>query len=154
MKHVTNKEFESALNDEEVRKIMNSSSKRFNTMLDDEEIRECQLDSLWYALGTYEEGKSKFFTYLHNMVRFYCLKSINLKKKKSPEKTNISISPEAKTSNFNLLETMSVEDSLSEKEYSIIEDRFIGQLNLKEIGEKYKISNPKKEINRIITKLN
>ena len=68
--------FEEALKNEELQKVMTSAASKFSRQLDPDEIYTCKLNALWKAVETHEEGKCKLTTYLYNGVRQQCISAV------------------------------------------------------------------------------
>jgi len=149
---VTNEIFEKALKNEYYLKIMNQSCKRYSSALDFEELHFCKLEALWKSLEKYDKSKSKFTTFLHNVVRFSCLNAIN---KKNKEKKHTSL--DELDENYEYIDDFSfivdIKNSLSKTEFLIIEDRFMNRMTIAEMSKKHKKSNIIKELTRILNKL-
>ena len=58
--------FEDALKNEDLQKIMAKAASKFTKQLDPDEIYTCKLNALWKAVDSHEEGKCKLTTYLFN----------------------------------------------------------------------------------------
>lgn len=62
-------------------KIGFNSGKNFTGLLSENEIESCVYEGVLNALKKYDASKSKISTYIHNYVRWQCLKKINKNKK-------------------------------------------------------------------------
>lgn len=123
--------FEEACLDEYCSKILNLLH-RWLPNLPKSELKQLQLIALWEACDTFDPARNcKFTTHLYNRVRFKYLKHIN-----SPMNKKIGQSEEIfqyrQEINLNLFF-----DGLEDLDRSLLEDRFVNKLTLREMTNKY-----------------
>lgn len=132
-KHITNKEFEAAIKDENFIKIAKSIFKKFGKVrwtADDK--REIYLDALWYSLTNWDETKSIFTTYFYNNIRYKILTFVD--KNKLKELTNFNLSRilgKEKHQDDNL---DNIIGGLHDKYKTPIMQKFVLGMSAKEIG--------------------
>ena len=68
--------FEDALKNEDLQKIMTKAASRVTKQLDPDEIYTCKLNAPGKAVDSHEEGKCKLTTYLFNGVRQQCISAV------------------------------------------------------------------------------
>ena len=73
--------FEEALKNEDLQKIMTKAASRFSNQLDPDELMTCKLNALWKATENHNEAKSKLSTYLFNGVRQQCISAVKFNNK-------------------------------------------------------------------------
>lgn len=142
MRVVSNEEFEAAINNPDyigiVKSVINNS-KRNRVMWDERQF--CIYNSIWQALRRYEPNRGcKFTSYLHTCTK-WCIYRLNKKTRKNqvPIKTNaqIAISRLCKIESRDLLDA---ELDYGDERIQILTDRYISNMLLKEIADKYDMS--------------
>lgn len=130
--------------------MKNASYKYFKIPKDD--LEQCKAMALWKTLQDKQAGKIKhqFSTYLCNRVKWECVRYI-IESKKYKDLQLIS------EIGFYLYDdtVITVFDSLTQEETSIIEKRFVQKMTLKEIGKLYGVcaERARQRIKEIIEKL-
>jgi RNA polymerase sigma factor (sigma-70 family) len=149
-KHISNKQYEDALNNNNNRAIIEHACKTFIGIIPDDELQHCKLIALWESLQRYRPEKGKKFTsFLYQKVRWECYKAL---KQINKEKRYVSIIEDVvgKDSDENFDEWLEL---LPDKESKkLIEQRFLQKMTLKEIGKYhgYSYETARKRINKII----
>jgi len=122
---------EEALQNEDIRNIMNKAVGSFRGQLNEDEIHTCKLNALWKAFLNYDPNKAaKFTTYLYSGVRIECIREVKFNKRThQPLHSNLADN----TDHFFMVDMMDEIDRCPNKD--LLMDR-MNSLTIKEIAEK------------------
>jgi DNA-directed RNA polymerase specialized sigma24 family protein len=149
-----NNKIKTALNDDNIVKIMNKASRRFKNQLDKDTIYTCQLNALWKTFVNYDASKgAKFTTYLFNGVFIECMKEIKFSNKLLSKATGKLHDNLAKEDNSKI-----ISDMLDELQDPVEREIFLDKLSnmtILEISEKHNTNreSARRKIHKIIKKL-
>ena len=73
MNKISNTEFDSALNDDNNKKIINKAKKKYKKLIPPDELKSCTLNALWKSLAKFKTNRNtKFSSFLYSMVVWEC----------------------------------------------------------------------------------
>lgn len=142
MNKITNEDYEAALNNIDYIKIMKFASRPYQKAIPPDDLYELKLVTLWESLLKYDISlNTKFTTFLHQQIRFKCLKYIS---KTNAEKRRNTKHLEGLTgltkhregyliTNADSLDIM-IRD-LEEEHRLILKQKYLDRLTLEEIGQ-------------------
>lgn len=143
---------EKALNDSNIKKIMNKASMRFKNQLDYDTIYSCQLNALWKAFLNHDPNKAaKFTTYLYNGVFIECMKEIKFHNKSNKCRGKLHDNIDSNRDSFFLIDLM---DELKDSDKELIMDR-MSNMTIVEIARKHNSNREtiRRKINKIAQSL-
>ena len=138
MNKISNEQFENALNDIDNIRIMEAALNRYRS-LDEDELISCKLMGLWYSLRRFEEGRSRFSSYLFGNIVYQCKTCI--KKKCVDRNRRVEIYTNLYRNLYRGLSNKkndTLEDIVFDipKHYAeLIKQRYLMRMTYKEIGE-------------------
>ena len=143
---------EKALNDSNIKKIMNKASMRFKNQLDYDTIYSCQLNALWKAFLNHDPNKAaKFTTYLYNGVFIECMKEVKFHNKSRRCGGKLHDNIDSNRDSFFLIDLM---DELQDSDKELIMDR-MSNMTIVEIAKKHNSNREtvRRKINKIAQSL-
>jgi RNA polymerase sigma factor (sigma-70 family) len=140
MKDVTVEEFQSAYMNENYNKVMNMAAKKFRWLLD-EDIELCKAFALWKSLRKYDEScGAKFTTFLYNNMHQKCWTEYNKKRVKNERERDMLLNVEPRGAVVDNHLFTDIMMSLTPTEAKLIDDKFIQNKSLVEIGNEHGIT--------------
>ena len=154
MRHVSNEEFECALNNQDNKNIISAVTKKYSNKLSEDAQKTCGLHGLWRCIQSHDPKYGrKFTTSLFIHVEWECKRELTLLNKKRTgylgDSDDEIASPPQSGEMSEMLE------SLPENQKNIMFQRFYENRTLEEIGKKqgYSKEAARQNINKILSKL-
>lgn len=139
---VSNTEFEKHSKNIEYTKIMNSVLRKYRNNLDEDERVQVRNIALFEALDTYDpKYKSKFETHLYNKTFYTLFKLFDMENKQTKHLEYYSeVRDNRNTHYFDNFEMVDVLCDLNPKDRELLEYRYIHNMSLVELGQKYNLT--------------
>lgn len=154
MRRISDEEFEEALNNELYQKIMYTAISRYYKAISYDDLYTIKLNALWKSLEKYSDDKgTSFTTYLFNNVIWLCMKHLVAESRHKSRFKNMGNTFGGSYYDDN--DTCDILNSLDENLAIVIEQRFFGNMTLKEIGNANGYSHEKanQEIKKGVEKI-
>lgn len=149
-KIINNEDFEKALENIDNKLIIEAACSPFRHLIDKDELYRCKLISLWKAMLLWKpDGGSKFTSILFKQTRWNCIQEINRVNRRKYYSTDVDFAIEDPDDIEELLEPLSLNLR------TVIKQRFIDGMTLREIAQKHNIcpETARKRINFAINSL-